>query len=86
MVHVLKTLLYGVLGICVGVLLVAVSPAVLVYFLFDRLCGLIEELAPPKARKKKRRGGWMKQIPSLLNLSAHASTHNQKGRQNAREP
>jgi hypothetical protein len=51
----------------VVVLLLGVSPLVALYFVFDRLCGLIEELKPAKARKAKaRRGEWMKRIPSLL--------------------
>lgn len=87
MSHVLKTILYGVLGLCAGVLLVAVSPLVLAYFLFDRLCGLIEEFKPARSRKRKRRGGWMKQVPLLLKLSSgNAYSDNQKGRQNASQP
>lgn len=79
----LKTLLYGVLGLGVGVLLVAVSPLVTLYFLFDRFCGLIEEIAPSKSRKRKRqRGGWLKQIPSLLKLSTgNAKPHHKTGGQ-----
>lgn len=81
MASVLTTLLYGVLGLLAGVLLVCVSPLVALYFLFDRFCGLIEELAPAKSRKPKRRGEWMKRLPSLLKLSGNASSHTQKGRQ-----
>ena len=46
--------------------LVVLSPLVLVYFLFDRFCGLVEELAPLKNRKEKNGGGRLGLLKKLF--------------------
>lgn len=46
--------------------LVVLSPLVLVYFLFDRFCGLVEELAPLKNRKEKSAGGRLGLLQNLF--------------------
>jgi hypothetical protein len=74
-----KTLLLVLLGPFVLVAAVCVSPFVCVYFLFDRLCDLIEEFKPRTARRKKpaSKGAQLGRVLSLIpNRGLQPATNN----------
>ena len=62
----MKVFFLSLLGAAAVLVLVVLSPLVLVYFLFDRFCSLVEELAPTKGRQQKENGngrwGLLKQL------------------------
>jgi hypothetical protein len=78
-------LAFGVLGVLAAVLVVALvcflAPFVLAYFLFDRLCDLIEEFKPQR-KKKSSRGEKLARIQKFLAFipsAKSASNQNPKG-------
>lgn len=62
----MKTVCFALLGVVAVLVLVVLSPLVLVYFLFDRFCCLLEELAPHQNRKDKNGGGRLGLLKKLF--------------------
>jgi hypothetical protein len=59
-----KFLALAPLALVAAAFVLCLAPFVLAYFLFDRLCSLIEEFRP--ARKKSSRGNRIARIQSFL--------------------
>ena len=67
MAHVLpllKLIAFAVLGVLAAAFVLCLAPFALAYFVFDRLCSLIEEFKPGR---KKRRGNRLANIQKFLN-------------------
>ena len=66
----LKLAIITLLALVVLPLLVMVSPLLLVYFLFDRLCDLIEEFKPTRSRRRRKsRAAGLGKVLNLIPLS-----------------
>lgn len=64
LLQLIKLLAFIPLGVVAAAFVLCLAPFALAYFLFDRLCTLIEEFRP--ARKKKSRGNRLANIQKFL--------------------
>jgi hypothetical protein len=76
-----KLLLFAVLGVLAVLLVLALSPLALIYFLFDRLCECVEEFKPRTRGRSSANGkggqrlDMLKKVLAVLSKNAPTSNH-----------